>query len=160
MHLRPFQRDDLDELIALTIEVFGPFYEQSFRSIVGDRIFAHQHGDWKEDYRRDLPTLHDPNKHKHVLVAVAHGTLVGFVAWYVEPEKRHGVIDYLAVTMEHRREGVASTLYGAATAAMREVGVEVVALGTGGEWFHQPARAFYESKGMIPVPGVYFFQEL
>jgi hypothetical protein len=43
---------------------------------------------------------------------------------------------------------------------MRRTGVQVVSLGTGGEWFHEPARAFYESKGMIPVPNVSYFQEL
>lgn len=160
MDLRSFQPTDLDALITLTIDTFGPFYEESFRSIVGERIFTHQHGDWKEDYRRDLPTLQDPSNHKHVLVATCAGSIVGFVAWFVEPEKHHGVIDYLAVDKDHRREGVATALYDAAIDAMRQADVEVVALGTGGDSFHQPARAFYESKGMIAVPGVYYFQEL
>ncbi|HEX6516317.1 MAG TPA: GNAT family N-acetyltransferase [Nocardioidaceae bacterium] len=160
MSLRPFRPDDLDDLIALTIDTFGPFFEQSFRSIVGHRIFTHQHGDWQEEYRRDLPRLHDPEQHKHVVVSVTAGTIAGFVAWSVEPEKHRGTIHYLAVDKDHRRQGVASALYEAATAAMRRTGVQVVSLGTGGEWFHEPARAFYESKGMIPVPNVSYFQEL
>lgn len=160
MDLRSFQPTDLEALITLTIDTFGPFYEESFRSIVGDRIFMHQHGSWKDDYRRDLPTLHDPSNHKHVLVASTAGSIVGYVAWFVEPDKHHGVIDYLTVDKDHRREGVASALYDAAIEAMRQADVEVVALGTGGDAFHQPARAFYESKGMVPVPGVYYFQEL
>jgi ribosomal protein S18 acetylase RimI-like enzyme len=160
MDLRAFQPADLDVIIALTIDTFGPFYEESFRSIVGDRIFTHQHGSWEEDYRRDLVSLHDPSNHKHVVVASTAGSIVGFVAWFVEPEKRHGIIDYLAVDKDHRREGVASALYDAAIDAMRGADVEVVALGTGGDSFHRPAQAFYESKGMIPVPGVYYFRAL
>jgi len=34
MHIRPFQSSDLTGLVDLTIEVFGPFFEQSFRTMV------------------------------------------------------------------------------------------------------------------------------
>ncbi|MGN6333350.1 MAG: GNAT family N-acetyltransferase [Motilibacteraceae bacterium] len=169
MHLRPYEPADLDGLLSLTIDTFGPFYEQSVRSLVGERIFQHQHGDWREDYRREVPTLHDPAQHRHVLLAVEAvqaveavdaDRIVGFVAWSVLPERRHGQITHLAVDQGHRRHGVAGELFDAALAAMRADGVDVVALGTGGEWFHEPARAFYESKGMVAVPGVYYFTEL
>jgi hypothetical protein len=36
--------------------------------------------------------------------------------------------------------------------AMREQGIEVVELGTGGDDFHAPARALYESLGFHLVP--------
>ena len=85
---------------------------------------------------------------------------MGFVAWAVEPERHHGIISHLAVDRDHRRERVASALYDAAAAAMRRARVEVVSLSTGGDWFHERARAFYESKGLIAVPGVYYFMEL
>jgi GNAT superfamily N-acetyltransferase len=160
MHLRTYEPADLDGLLALTIDTFGPFYEQSVRSLVGERIFQHQHGDWREDYRQELPGLHDPAQHRHVLLAVEAGDIVGFVAWSVLPERKHGQITHLAVDRGHRRHGVAGELFDAALDAMRADGVDVVALGTGGEWFHEPARAFYESKGMVAVPGVYYFTEL
>lgn len=50
MHLRTYRDDDFDRLLALTIDVFGPFYEETFRGIVGDTMFVHQHGSWREDY--------------------------------------------------------------------------------------------------------------
>ena len=44
--------------------------------------------------------------------------------------------------------------------AMREHPLEVVSLGTGGDWFHAPARALYESMGFYPVPVVYYLRAL
>lgn len=69
MHIRAYVEHDLPQLIQLTIDTFGPFYEQHFRPLVGDTVFAHQHGDWREDYRAQVPTLHDPSAHKYVAVA-------------------------------------------------------------------------------------------
>ena len=37
---------------------------------------------------------------------------------------------------------------------MRVRDVEVVAIGTGGDWFQAPARALLESLGFTPFPGV------
>ena len=36
--------------------------------------------------------------------------------------------------------------------------MEVVSLGTGGDWFHAPARGLYESLGFHPVPVVYYLR--
>jgi hypothetical protein len=44
--------------------------------------------------------------------------------------------------------------------AMREQNVEVVSLGTGGDWFHAPARALYESLGFHLVPVAVYMRSL
>ncbi|WP_281245377.1 hypothetical protein [Nocardioides szechwanensis] len=43
---------------------------------------------------------------------------------------------------------------------MRQDDVDVVAIGTGGDSFHAPALAFYESLGMTPLPVTVHFKEL
>ena len=70
----------------------------------------------------------------------------------IDAERRHGEIDPLAVREHARRSGVGRALCEHAMTAMREQGVEVVSLGTGGDWFHAPARALYESLGFHLVP--------
>ena len=47
-----------------------------------------------------------------------------------------------------------------ALANMKAGGVEVVALGTGGDPFHAAARSLYESLGFTPFPGVYYFKAI
>ncbi|HSK27967.1 MAG TPA: GNAT family N-acetyltransferase [Jiangellales bacterium] len=162
MHIRPLRRDDLPHLVELTIDTFGPFYEDSFRPHVGDIVFVHEHGSWRDDYRRQVPALHHPGQGKHVAVAEAHPghPVVGYVAWNVDPARKHGEIEILAVAAGHRRGGAGSALCDHALGAMRADGVEVVAIGTGGDPFHAPARGLYESLGFTPFPGVYYYKAL
>lgn len=49
MLIRSFVPDDLTAITQLTIDTFGPFYEQHFRPLVGELIFANQHGNWRTD---------------------------------------------------------------------------------------------------------------
>jgi ribosomal protein S18 acetylase RimI-like enzyme len=161
MTIRPYQPSDLPALVDLTIEVFGPFYEQSFRSMVPPDVFTHQHGSWADDYRASVPRLHDPDAGKHVAVAEdAGGALAAYVAWVIDADRRHGDIDVLAVRASARRHGLGRALCETAMDDMRRRGVEVVGLGTGGDPFHAPARALYESLGFHVVPVSMYLRSL
>jgi GNAT superfamily N-acetyltransferase len=159
MQIQPFQPSDLPALIDLTIEVFGPFYEQGFRAMVPPDVYEHQHGRWAEDYRESVPKLHDPEQGRQVVVAKSEeGELIAYVGWHIDHGRRHGQIDPLAVRESARRNGVGRVLCEHAISVMRDHDVEVVSLGTGGDWFHAPARALYESLGFYPVPVVYYLR--
>jgi ribosomal protein S18 acetylase RimI-like enzyme len=160
MHLRSYVDADLARLVELTIETFGPFYEESFRPLVGERIFAHQHGNWRDDYRTQVAELHEPAEHKYVAVAEEDGVLLGYVAWIVEPARSKGTIELLAVAGEHRRSNVGTALCEHAFAAMRAENADYVEIGTGGDAFHAPARAFYESLGCTQLPLAVYVREL
>ena len=54
MLIRSFTAHDLARLTELTIETFRPFYEESFRPLVGEVVFANQHGNWRADYRKQV----------------------------------------------------------------------------------------------------------
>ena len=161
MTIRPFRETDLPVLVDLTIEVFGPFYEQSFRSMVPDTVFTHQHGAWADDYRRLVPTLHDPDHGREVAVDEDQaGRLTGYVGWLVDDARHHGTISIVAVQSSARRHGVGRALCEHAMSAMRARDVEAVELGTGGDWFHEPARGLYESLGFHPIPVVRYLRAL
>jgi ribosomal protein S18 acetylase RimI-like enzyme len=160
MDIRPFRPADLGRLLELTIATFGPFYEQTFRGIVGDSVMANQHGNWREDYYVKWQGLHDPDNDRYVVVAEDQDEIVGFVAWSMRPDKRSGEIEMLAVDSAHRRRHVASALCAQVFDDLRRHGVEVVSLGTGGDEFHAPARAFYRSLGMTPLPVVVYYKAL
>ena len=160
MHVRPFRRGDRDRLLELTIATFGPFYEESFRGVVGDTVMANQHGNWRDDYRNQWQDLHDPDNGKYVAVAEDHDEVVGFIAWTMRPQKQSGEIVMMAVETVHRRHHVATELCARAFDDMRRFGIEVVSLGTGGDDFHAPARALYDSLGMTRLPVVIYYKEL
>lgn len=160
MLIRPFTQHDQARLLELTIEVFRPFYEDSFRPLVGEAVFANQHGAWREDYRTQVAELHDPEQHKYVDVAEVDGGIAGYVGWSADLTRENGVITILAVGSSHRRNHVGRTLCEHAFAGMRALGAEVVQIGTGGDAFHAPARALYESLGCTPLPVAVYYRRL
>jgi ribosomal protein S18 acetylase RimI-like enzyme len=153
MLIRPFLQHDLARLIDLTIETFRPFYEDSFRPLVGDVIFTNQHGNWRDDYRRTVPELHDPDQHKYVAVAELGGAVGAFVAWNIDPPRRGGSITHLAVSVEHRRHHVGTALCEHAFAEMRTLGADVATIGTGGDPFHAPCQSPVRKPGVRPAAG-------
>jgi ribosomal protein S18 acetylase RimI-like enzyme len=160
MRIRPFVARDLPRLIDLTVETFGPFFEESFRPLVGDTVFANESGDWRADYHREVPTLHDPDRHRFVAVAEVGTVVAGFIAWNVDPQRHNGCVTHVAVSAAHRRLHLGTALCGHAFDAMRALGAEVVRIGTGGDPFHAPARALYESLGCTPLPLVTYYRQL
>jgi hypothetical protein len=44
--------------------------------------------------------------------------------------------------------------------AMRDLGAEVAVIGTGGDAFHAPARALYESLGCTMLPAAVYYRQL
>lgn len=154
MNIRAFHRDDFSELLDLTIATFGPFYEHSYRPLVGEVVFNNRHGSWRQDYRTHLRGVHDPAAGRHAAVAVLDKQIRGFVAWISQSDARHGEIDLLAVAAGSRRQGLGHALVEHAIAAMKADGAEMVSIGTGGDDFHAPARAVYESLGFTPFPNV------
>ena len=162
MNIRSYHPRDLNVLTELTIATFGPFFENHFRPQFGEAIFAHQHGRWADDYRAQVPALHDPAASKHVAVAEAgDGAIAGYVAWKIDPARRHGDIVILAVAAARRRDHIGTALCEYAFDDMTRKDVEVVTIGTGGtDSFHAPARALYESLGCVPAHVAVYFKQL
>jgi ribosomal protein S18 acetylase RimI-like enzyme len=160
MLIRTFEPGDLARLTELTIDTFGPFYENSFRPLVGEVIFTRQHGRWREDYRALLAALHAPERGKHVAVADSGGVIAGYAGWEIDLSREHGRITILAVGADHRRGHLGTALCEHAFSHMRARGAVYAEIGTGGDAFHAPARALYESLGCIKVPAAVYFREL
>ncbi|MFM9373142.1 GNAT family N-acetyltransferase [Streptomyces sp. Da 82-17] len=160
MLIRDFDQADLPRLIELTIDTFRPFFEESLRPLVGEQVFDVQHGDWRGDYRVEVPKLHDPRQHKHVAVAETAGTVVGYIGWRADPAAGYGTVEMLAIASGHRRAHVGTALCEYAFGELRQAGAKMVEIGTGGDAFHAPARALYESLGCVKLPTAVYFREL
>ncbi|WP_433214870.1 GNAT family N-acetyltransferase [Microtetraspora malaysiensis] len=160
MSIRPLSDTDLTAIIALAVDVFGPFHEQSFRPAVGETVFVNQDADWRQDYARQIPHLHAPAEHRQVAVAEVAAEVAGFVAWTASPDARNGEITHLVVAAAHRRARLGTALCEHAFAQLRLAGAEVVRIGTGGDDFHAPARRLYESLGCTAFPLVTYYRLL
>src|SRR5690349_19209241 len=110
MLIRTFDESDLTAVVALAVDVFGPFHEKSFRPAVGEVIFANQDAGWRDDYARTIPGLHAPAEDRQIVVAEAGGEIAGFVAWTASKPRRHGELTHVAVAAAHRGAGLATAL--------------------------------------------------
>ena len=153
MHIRPLEVDDYPATLDLLVATFAPLFEDYVRPLLGAQVFDHQHGHWEQDYRDVLPTLHVPESGRHAAVAhPADGAIAGLVSWRFDDRPHHGEISLLAVSPLHGRRHIGRRLCEHAIHHLRAGGVDVVQIATGGDPFHAPARALYESLGLTRVP--------
>ncbi|MEK6311749.1 MAG: GNAT family N-acetyltransferase, partial [Curtobacterium sp.] len=82
-----------------------------------------------------------------------------YVGWNVTGGTS-GRLELVAVHPDARRRGIARTLCVEVVHRLRERGVRVVHIGTGGDPFHAPARALYESLGFVGYPTVDYARAL
>jgi ribosomal protein S18 acetylase RimI-like enzyme len=154
MHIRDCQQADLPALIDLTIEAFRPLFEVDLPDLLDPVVFAHDHGGWKDDYRREVPSLFAPDANRFITLAEdaeGSGLPLGYVGWQVTLDGSDR-LKMVAVHPKARRQTVGSALCQAALARLKERGVSVVHIATGGDAFHAPARRLYESLGFTGYP--------
>ena len=152
MQIRDCTPRDIPALTELTIETFRPLFTGSLVELRPD-VTAHDHGHWEDDYRQEVPALFDPPADRFVTLAEDELGPLGYVGWNIT-NGTSGQLDLVAVADRARRQGVGRALCESVLRALKERGVQVVHIGTGGDDFHAAARALYESLGFTPLPTV------
>jgi GNAT superfamily N-acetyltransferase len=156
--IRALDDADVEEVAAFSVRAWGPVFE-SFRSVLGEEIFLRVYPDWRESQARDVARV--CRKHAGTTwVADVDGRAVGFVVVIFDEAAGSAEIEMLAVDPDHQRRGTATALLQFAFERMREAGVRVAAVATGGDPGHAPARRAYESAGFTALPLVRYYRAL
>ena len=85
---------------------------------------------------------------------------VAWVCTRIHPEDQMGEIYVIAVDPEYQRRGVGQQLMEHAYAQIKDAGMRMVMVETGGDSGHAPARALYESEGFVRWPVARYFKDL
>lgn len=96
----------------------------------------------------------------HVWVASEAGTIAGFVAVKLHVADKMGEIYMVAVDPEFQGQGIASALIEFAVVWMKEAGMAIAMIETGGDPGHAPARRTYEKAGFELFPVARYFKTL
>jgi GNAT superfamily N-acetyltransferase len=160
VEIRAFGDSDLEPIVALSLRAWEPVFE-SMRSVLGDPIFDRLHRpDWQSAQSDAVRSSCTSDGHG-VFVAVVDDRPVGFATVALNAfHERMGVIDMLAVDPAFQRRGIARQLITHSIDHMRASGMDIAAVGTGGDAGHGPARAAYEALGFTPLPGVRYLKLL
>ena len=93
-------------------------------------------------------------------VAIDAGCTVGFVAVKCHAALSMGEIYMLAVDPDYQRRGIGTALTAFALERMRDAGMSVAMVETGGDPGHAPARHTYEKVGFGLLPIASYFKKL
>ena len=157
--IRPFNDRDADAVVDLSLRAWAPAFASLERAL-GSEIFGRQHPNWREDQRRAVEEVCAAKKGL-VWVAEVDGTAVGFVALKLHhPERSMGEISMLAVDPDHQSRGIGTALTEFALDRLKEGGMTVAMVETGGDRGHAAARRTYEKAGYVHLPIARYFKNL
>jgi GNAT superfamily N-acetyltransferase len=131
------------------------------RKVLGDPLYFRLHQpDWRAGQAEAVRSS-CMSDDRDVFVEVVDGRPVGFAAVALNAfHEGMGVVEIIAVDPAYQRRGIATELMNRSANHMRDRGMDVAAVGTGGDPGHAPARAMYEATGYTALPGVRYLKLL
>ncbi|MGY1606964.1 MULTISPECIES: GNAT family N-acetyltransferase [unclassified Geodermatophilus] len=162
VEIRDLRDADVDAVVALSLRAWAPVFA-SFETVLGARVYRHLYPDWSRSQAAAVERVcRDPGV--RVRVADEDGRPVGFVAVLVHDESfdepDSGEVEMLAVDPAAQRRGIGRALLDDGVEQLRRAGVRLVAIGTGGDPGHAPARRTYEAAGFTALPLVRYYRLL
>jgi len=158
--IRPFEDRDAEAVVGLSLRAWAPAYA-SLERVLGPEIFRRQHPDWREDQRRAVRGVLAANERNVWVAEAGAGFVAGFVAIELDhPEEGMGEISMLGVDPDRQGAGIGTALTEFALERLKEAGMGVAMVETGGDPGHAPARRAYEKAGFALLPIARYFKNL
>jgi N-acetylglutamate synthase-like GNAT family acetyltransferase len=130
------------------------------RDVLGEEIFGQLYGhDWQRRQQSEVEKVLADEKTR-VWIAEADDQVIGFVAALLRADENTGEIRMLAVEPDHQNRGLGSELTEVAMDWIRNSGMPLAFVSTGGDIGHAPARRTYEKVGFTPFPSMLYFRVL
>jgi ribosomal protein S18 acetylase RimI-like enzyme len=159
LRIRPFEDRHTEAVVDLSLRTWTPVFA-SLERVLGSDIFGRLHPDWREDQRRAVQEVCAEKKGR-VWVAEVEGATVGFVSTEVfDPGRNMGEISMLAVDPDYQGGGIGTALTEFALDRLRDAGMRVAMVETGGDPGHTAARRTYEKSGFVLLPIARYFKNL
>lgn len=158
-HIRPFEDRDANAVVDLSLRAWAPVFEsieQAIETEVYERLYPEG---WRESQRRSVVDVCAAEKSR-VWVAETDESIAGFVAVDLHPESSMGEIYMLAVDPDHQGGGIGTALTDFALARIKDAGMTIAMVETGGDPGHAAARRTYEKAGYVQLPIARYFKKL
>jgi ribosomal protein S18 acetylase RimI-like enzyme len=159
LQIRPGSDHDIEELVRLSLLAWVPIFD-SFRQILGPGIYSTIYPDWQRIQRETVETFCKERENTVVWVAELEGSVVGFLVCELNHTDKTGEVQLLAVHPDYQNLGIGTGLNNFALIKMKESGMKLAVVATGGDPAHAPARRSYEKAGYTALPLVRYYQDL
>ena len=158
--IRPVKSDEISRLQEIRQAAFAPVFA-SFRSILGDEIYELAQAKEDDGQETLFSSMLEPDSDWEVYTAELAGTVVGFLALQNNLDTYIGEIGLNAVDPDYSGKGIGTAMYNFAIARMKEVGMKVAIVATGGDPGHAPARRAYKKAGFtVEISSVWMCRKL
>jgi ribosomal protein S18 acetylase RimI-like enzyme len=159
LSIRPVCDNDVEALVELALLAWAPIFP-SFEQLLGHNIYTLIWPDWRTSQRAGIETVCKDAEKTTVWVAEVDSRAVGFLAYQLNGQDKTGEVVLLAVHPQYQNRGIGTELNTFALQKMRERGMKMARVETGGDPSHAPARRSYEKAGYTALPLVRYFKDL
>ncbi|REK18706.1 MAG: GNAT family N-acetyltransferase [Planctomycetota bacterium] len=156
--IKPFEESHLEAVVRLSLRAWAPVFT-SIEQAMDAEVYRHFFPDWRVTQQSSVESAcQDPEM--HAWVATIGDDVVGFTALRTHADDAMGEIYMIAVDPDHQCRGIAKALTEHACAWLKQAGMVVAMVETGGDPGHGPARGTYESAGFRLFPVARYFKRL
>ena len=159
LQIRPLDNSDINDLVELSLLAWEPVFT-AWEQILGPKLYPIAiYPDWRKS-QKDVVEKGCSNENFTTWVAEQGGKVVGFVAYELNDNNKIGEVQLLAVHPEYQNHGIGTELNNFALEKLKEAGMKLAVVGTGGDEGHAPARKSYEKAGYTALPLVRYYKDL
>lgn len=152
------QKEDIDHLEAIRAIAFQPIFD-SFRSILGDTIYEYAQLPEDEAQRDLLKSLFEKNSIWKTWKVNLEEKTIGFISIRMDESAKVGEIGLNAIHPNYSNKGIGTQMYNFAVEVMKNAGMKVATVATGGDPSHLSARKAYRKAGFtVEIPSVWMCQ--
>lgn len=159
MQLEPYTPEHVDAVVRLSLRAWAPVFA-SLKQVLAPEVYeAFYPSGWlasQEKSVRDACASPDMK----VWVAIESRTVAGFVAIRFHAADKLGEIYMIAVDPDFQRRGIANAMTDFAVMRMKDAGMTIAMVETGGDPGHSPARAAYEKSGFRAFHAARYFKKI
>ena len=159
MRIECYDAHQLDAVIHLSLRAWTPVFDSIQKVMDADVYREFYSNNWRVSQQKaveDVCAAEETN----VWVAMDAVSTVGFVAVKLDSESSMGEIYMVAVDPDFQGHGIGSALVEFALDWMKDAGMSMAMVETGGDPGHAPARHTYEKLGFGLLPIARYFKKL
>jgi ribosomal protein S18 acetylase RimI-like enzyme len=158
MRIQPYEPEQRDAVVRLALRAWAPVFD-SIQKVMDVNVYQVFYPDWRVSQQLAVEGV-CAAEDTPVWVAIVVDVTVGFVAVKFHVAPSMGEIYMIAVDPDYQRRGIGTELTAFALERMREAGMSVAMVETGGDPGHAPARRTYEKAGFGLFPTARYFKKL
>jgi ribosomal protein S18 acetylase RimI-like enzyme len=158
VQIEPYDPAHVDAVVRLSLRAWSPVFD-SLKTELAPEVWQSFYPEgWRTSQEKSVRDT-CANADMKVWVAIEAGIVAGFVAVRFH-ESKLGELYMIAVDPDYQRRGIAMAMTDFAVERMKEAGMEIAMVETGGDPGHAPARAAYEKAKFRALPLARYFRKL